>query len=70
MSKKKKKIGGHGVCLGDIVQNIAKMSVFCSFYEGIMGEFYESWLKIEQISNFPINLTNSQFSCLIFVKEQ
>ena len=52
------------------MQNIAKMSVFCSFYEGIMGEFYESWLKIEQISNFPINLTNSQFSCLIFVKEQ
>ena len=29
-----KKLGGHRTCLGDIVQNIAKIGVFCSFSKG------------------------------------
>ena len=32
-----RKLGGHRACLGDIVQNIAKMGVFCSFSEGNLG---------------------------------
>ena len=28
---------GHHACLGDIVRNIAKMGVFCSFSEGSLG---------------------------------
>ena len=27
----------HRACLGDIVQNIAEMGIFCSFYEGGLG---------------------------------
>ena len=34
----RKKLGGHHVCLGDIMQNIAKISVFCSFSEGSLGQ--------------------------------
>ena len=32
-----KKLGGHRACLGDIMQNIAKMGVFCSYSEGSLG---------------------------------
>ena len=28
---------GHHACLGDIVRNISKMGVFCSFSEGSLG---------------------------------
>ena len=28
---------GHHACLGDIMQNIAKMGIFCSFSEGSLG---------------------------------
>ena len=34
-----KKLGGHSTCLGDIVQNIAKMNIYCSFSEGAWGVF-------------------------------
>ena len=33
---------GHRVCLGDIVQNIAKMGVFCSFSEGSPGRVFRT----------------------------
>ena len=33
----RKKLGGHHARLGDIVQNISKMSIFCSFSEGSLG---------------------------------
>ena len=65
----RKKLGGHHACLGDIMQNIAKIGVFSSFPRGAWGEFYKSWLKIEQILIFPINFTKCQFNCIIFVKE-
>ena len=32
-----KKLWGHQACLGDIMQNIARMGVFCSFSEGSLG---------------------------------
>ena len=32
-----KKLGGHRTCLGDIVQNMAKMNIFCSFSKGNLG---------------------------------
>ena len=32
-----KKLWGHRAYLGDIMQNIAKMGVFCSFSEGSLG---------------------------------
>ena len=35
----RKKLGGHHACLGDIVRNISKMGVFCSFLRGAWGEF-------------------------------
>ena len=53
---------GHRVCLGDIVLNIARM---LSLWRGL-----PKLAKSEQISNFLIYLTNSQFNCIIFVKEQ
>ena len=31
------KIEGHSASSGDIMQNIAKMGVFCSFSEGSLG---------------------------------
>ena len=65
-----KKLGGHRACLGDFVKNIAKMGVFCSFSEGSLGRVSQKLASIEQISNFPINFTNSKFNCTIFVKEQ
>ena len=33
----RKKLGGHHDCRGDIVPNISKMGVFCSFSEGSQG---------------------------------
>ena len=33
----RKKLWGHRACLRDIMQNIAKMVVFCSFSEGSLG---------------------------------
>ena len=33
-----KKLGDHHACLGDIVQNIAKMGIFCSFSEGSLEQ--------------------------------
>ena len=30
----RKTLGGHHACLGDIVRNISKMGVCCSFSEG------------------------------------
>ena len=52
------------------MKNIAKMGVFCSFSEGSLGRVSQKLASIEQISNFPINFTNSKFNCKIFVKEQ
>ena len=57
-----KKIWGHHACLGDIMQNIAKMGAFYSFSEG-------SLRRLLQISVFPINFTKCQFNCIIIVKE-
>ena len=34
----RKKLGGHQACLGDIVQNISKMGIFCSFSEWSLGQ--------------------------------
>ena len=66
-----KKLGGHRACLGDIVQNIAKMrGFFCSFPEGSLGRVLQKLVLIKQISIFPINFTNCQFNCITFVKEQ
>ena len=65
----RKKLGGHRACLGHIMQNIAKMGVFCSFTEGNLERVFKSWLDGEQISIFPINFTSCQFNCIIFVKK-
>ena len=65
----RKKLGGHRPCLGDVVQNIAKMGVFCSFSNGNLARVLQKLEQIEQISIFPINFTNCQFNCTIFVKE-
>ena len=52
----RKKLGGHHACLGDIVRNISKMGVFCSFSEGSLGrvlqklDFNLSDLKFYQLS--------------------
>ena len=43
------------------------MGVFCSFSEESLGQFLQKLANIEQI---PINFTNCQFNCIIFVKEQ
>ena len=33
----RKKLGDHHACLVDIVRNISKIGVFCSFSEGNLG---------------------------------
>ena len=33
----RKKLGDHRACLGDIVRNISKMGMFCSFSQGRLG---------------------------------
>ena len=38
----RKKLWGHHACLGDIIPNIAKMGVFCSFSEGSLGRVLQS----------------------------
>ena len=38
----RKKLGGHQACLGDIVRNISKMGVFCSFSEGSLGRVLQN----------------------------
>ena len=65
----RKRLGGHHACLGDIVRNISKMGAFCSFSEGSLGRVLQKLAEIEQISIFPINFTNCQFNCIVFVKE-
>ena len=65
----RKKLGGHHACLADIVRNISKMGIFCSFSEGSLGRVLQKLAKIEEISIFLINFTNCQFNCLVFVKE-
>ena len=52
------------------MQNINNMGVFCSFSKGSLGRVLQKLALIEQTSNFPINFTNCQFSCITFVKEQ
>ena len=49
------KLGGNRVCLGDIVQSIAKIVVFCSG-RGAWGEFYKSWLKSNKFQSFRLIL--------------
>ena len=56
-------------CLGDFVQNIAKMNIFCSFSEGSLGRVLKKLALIEQISIFPISFTSCQFYCILFAKE-
>ena len=34
----RKKSGDHCACLGDIVLNITKIGIFCSFSEGSLGQ--------------------------------
>ena len=63
-------LGGHRVCLGDIVQNIDNMGVLCSFSEGRLGRVLQKLALIEQMLIFPINFANCQFNCITFVKEQ
>ena len=63
----RKKLGGLCVCLGYIAQNITKMGVFCWFSKRSLGRVLQ---KLAQISIFPINFTNCQFNCIIFVKEE
>ena len=65
----RKKLGGHRACLRDIARNISKMGVFSSFSEGSLERVLQKLAKIEQISIFPINFTNCQFNCIVFVKE-
>ena len=52
----RKKLGGHHTCLGNIVRNISKMGIFCSFSEGSLGEFYKSWLKSNKFQSFRLTL--------------
>ena len=54
----RKKLGDHHAFLGDIVRNVAKMGVFCSFSEGSLGRVLQKLAKIKQISVIPINFTN------------
>ena len=54
----RKKLGGHCTCFGDIMQNIAKMGIFCSFPRGAWGEFYKSWLISNKFQSFQIILPN------------
>ena len=65
----RKTLGGHHACLGDIVRNISKMGIFCSFSEGSLGRVLQKLALIKQISIFPIHFTNCQFNCIVFVKE-
>ena len=61
----RKLLGGHHTCLGDIVRNIGKMGVFCSFSEGSLGRVLQKFALIEQISIFPINFTAVGFLLMV-----
>ena len=52
----RKKLGGHHACLGDIVRNISKMGVFCSFSEGSLERVLQSWLKSNKFQSFRLIL--------------
>ena len=68
----RKILWGHHACLGDIMQSIAKMGIFCSFSEESLGWVLQKLafsLAFKQISIFPINLTKCQINCIIIVKE-
>ena len=52
----RKNLGGHHACLGDIVQNVAKMGVFAHFLRGAWGEFYKIWLKSNKFQSFRLIL--------------
>ena len=54
----RKKFRGHHACLGDIMQNIAKMGVFARFPWGAWGEFYKSWHKSNKFQSFRLILPN------------
>ena len=56
----RKKLGGYHACLGDIVRNISKMGVFCSFSEGSLGRFHKSWLKVVR-NSFPFSITTELY---------
>ena len=49
-----KKLGGHRACLGDIVQNIAKIDVFAHFPREAWGEFHKSLLKSNKSQTFQL----------------
>ena len=52
-----KKLGGHCTYLWNIVQNIAKTSIFCSIFRGEPGaSFYKSWLKSNKFQSFQLIL--------------
>ena len=53
---------GHRVCLGDIMQNIAKMGVFCSFSEGSLGRVLQK-LAFKNRTHF--NLSDSFYQMSI-----
>ena len=56
----RKKLGGHHVCLGDIIRNISKMGIFCSFSEGKRGRVlpnlnkFQSFRLILPIANLTV----------------
>ena len=52
------KLWGHHACLGDIMQNMAKMGIFCSFPRGAWGEFYRGWLKSNKFQSLQLTLPN------------
>ena len=54
----RKKLWGHHACLGDIIPNIAKMGVFCSFSEGSLGRVLQSWHKSNKFQSFRLILPN------------
>ena len=65
----RKNLWGHHFFLGDTMQNIAKMDVFCSFSEGSCCEFYKIWLKSNKFQSFRLILPNINLYCITIVKE-
>ena len=49
-----------------------KWAFLAHFPRGAWGEFYKSWLtcKSNKFQTFQLTFINSQFNCIIFVKEQ
>ena len=52
----RKKLGGHCACLGNIMQNIAKMGSFARFPRGAWGEFYKSKPNSNKFQSFLLIL--------------